>query len=95
HRQSIDSVDGSITFYISKALQRVLQLKPHIGRSSVAGIIERVFPEMRDPFHVYLKSSEIIFMQDFLEDPRLLCGSMEQIGLFDRVEEAYDAVVKA
>ncbi|MCB2218468.1 MBL fold metallo-hydrolase [Desulfofustis glycolicus] len=93
HRQSIDSVDSAISFYITKALQRVLQLKPHIGRNSVAGIIEQVFPEMKDPFHVYLKSSEIIFMQDFLENPEPLRASLEQAGLFARVEEGYHAAV--
>jgi hydroxyacylglutathione hydrolase len=93
HRQSIDSVDTALCFYITKALQRVLHLKPHIGHSTVAGIIEQVFPEMKDPFHVYLKASEITFMQDFLEDPQPLRISLEQTGLFSRLEERYHGAV--
>lgn len=93
HRQSIDSVDTALCFYITKALRRVLQLKPYIGHNTVASLIEQVFPEMKDPFHVYLKSSEILFMQDFLEDPEPLRISLEQAGLFARVAEGYRAAV--
>ncbi len=93
HRKRIESVDATILFYIRKTLRRVQQLRPHIGDLSVAEIIAQVFPTMTDPFHIYLKSSEIIFMQEFLEYPELLGTALKEIGLFDEVAEGYNQVV--
>ncbi len=93
HRQSISGVDETLLFYVTKALQRAGQLKPHLGCASVADIIARLFPDMKDPFHVYLKASEIAFMTDFIEDPGPLRESFSAIGLFGRMEESFAAVV--
>jgi len=93
HRERIESVDATILFYIRKTLRRARHIQPYAGDFSVAEIIERVFPSMTDMFHIYLKSSEIVFMQEFLEQPELLGTALKAIGLFDKVAEDFNRVV--
>jgi len=93
HRQKIESVDATILFYIRKTLRRVRQLQPHLGDRSIAEIISRVFSTMDDPFHIYFKTSEIVFMLGFLEHPELLGTALEKIGLFDEVAEDFHKVI--
>ena len=95
HRKMIESVDATILFYIRKTLRRVQQLLPYISDLSVAEIIGQVFPTMTDPFRIYLKTSEIIFMQEFLEYPELLGAALREIGLFDAVAGDYNQVVSS
>lgn len=90
HRKRIDSVDQTILFYISKVFDRLNRLKPHIEKMSVAGVIEQIFGSaLRDPFHVYLKASEISFMKDFMEQPGLMKEALEKMNLFSDVEEKF------
>jgi 2,4-dienoyl-CoA reductase (NADPH2) len=92
HRQYVKSVDGALIFYVKTLLERSVQLLPLKGLE-VNEIIDRLFKgKQEDPFFVYLKISEIIFMLDFLEKPALLKASLEQIGLFDKVSGLYEAV---
>jgi len=93
HRQSIDSVEATIRFYIVKTLYRAEQLKSSINNYSVAEVIDRVFgKKMIDPFHVYVKTSEIVFMKDLLENPELIRSSLETIGWFEQVKEDYERI---
>lgn len=94
HRRHIDSVERTLLFYISKTLHRVSYLLPHIHEKTVAGLIEHLFSSMTDPFHIYLKASEIVFMKDFLADPDLLAGALKEIGLFEPVADLYCGVVE-
>jgi len=94
HRYTIESVEATILFYISKMLHRVKQLLPHIGSNSIARIIEDVFSTMNDPFHIYLKASEIVFMSDFLQRPELLSLALEEIGLYESVADSFSKVIK-
>ncbi len=94
HRGTVDSVDKTILFYITKLLRRVGQLLPHFDSYSVAEVIDRVFPSMNDPFHIYLKASEIVFMKDFLAQPQLLSSSLAEIGLFDQVVDLFQEVLE-
>jgi hypothetical protein len=90
HRQTIDSVKAIIQFYISKLLNRVEQLLPVKDEPNVARLISRLFNNsMTDVFHIYLKASEIIFMQDFLAEPELLENALAEIGLMDNVAALY------
>ncbi len=90
HRHTVDSVDVIILFYIAKMLQRVEQLRPFRAEEHIAEIIQRLFGNtMKEAFHIYLKASEIIFMQDFLKDPQRLRDSLEDIGLFEDVAEQF------
>lgn len=89
HRGSVDGVDQAILFYVTTLMERSAKLSPHRGLA-VSEIVERIFTgRLTDPFQVYLKVSEIVFMLDFLEHPELLKASLEEIGLFDRVAELY------
>ncbi|MBM9603499.1 MBL fold metallo-hydrolase [Desulfopila inferna] len=94
HRNNIDSVDDSLLFYVSKMLGRVRQLGEYGRHANVAEVIERLFADsVKEPFHVYLKASEIIFMQDFLHHPELLKKSLVEINLFHQVEPLYTTAV--
>ncbi len=90
HRVSIDSVDETLIFYVAKMLDRVVSLGSAVHKDNIAGTIDKLFgSKVKDPLHVYLKASEIAFMQDFLEQPQILKDSLQTIGLFDHVVEKY------
>lgn len=92
HRHSVDSLDDAILFYVTTLLERAAQLLP-VRRLAISAIIEHLFQgRLTEPFFVYLKASEIIFMLDFIDNPALLRSSLEQIGLFPRVAEQFAAV---
>lgn len=94
HRRHIDSVERTILFYISKTLHRVSYLLPHIHEKTVAGVIEHLFSSMTDPFHIYLKASEIVFMKDFLAAPGLLADALKEIDLFEPVADLFYGVLE-
>jgi 2,4-dienoyl-CoA reductase (NADPH2) len=57
-------------------------------------IIEAIFRKrLSEPFFVYLKASEIVFMLDFLENPDLLRASLEGIGLFDGIADPFQLAI--
>jgi 2,4-dienoyl-CoA reductase (NADPH2) len=92
HRRYIDGVDEAIVYYVTTLLERVVQLLP-FKRLPMNLIIERLFKgRLTEPFFIYLKVSEIVFMLDFLDNPTLLKSTLTQIGLFDQVVELYAAV---
>lgn len=91
HRQYVEGVDGAIRFYVTTLLERAQLLRPwrHLP---LYEIIEQVFQgRLTDPFFIYLKASEIVFMQDFLDAPHRLQQSLERIGLYDRVSDLFAA----
>lgn len=94
HRQHVDSVDKTLLFYLNKMMQRVGQLLPYLSVYSVAEVIGNVFPTMNDPFHIYLKASEIIFMKDFLAQPALLISSLNEIDLYQPLADLFDEVIE-
>jgi 2,4-dienoyl-CoA reductase (NADPH2) len=89
HRYAIASIDSTILFYIKKVLYRARQVLPFSRDYSTAEIIDQLFSHITDPFHIYFKASEVIFLQDFLEQPDKLRISLEQIGLFAGVAEDF------
>jgi hydroxyacylglutathione hydrolase len=90
HRDHVDSVDEVLLFYVSKMLDRAAMLDQSTRRQNVAKILESLFgSKLQDPLHIYLKASEIVFMQDFLENPQLLENSLKAIGLFDELAESF------
>jgi 2,4-dienoyl-CoA reductase (NADPH2) len=92
HRTSANSVDEALVFYVKTLMERAAQILPFKGQT-VDKIIGHIFKgRLTEPFFVYLKISEIVFMLDFLDNPTLLKSSLEQIGLFDAVSELYAAV---
>ena len=92
HRHYIEGVDVAILFYVTTLLERVGQLLP-FRKMDMNGIIEQLFKgRLVEPFFIYLKISEIVFMLDFIENPSLLKASLQQIGLFEQVSALYAAV---
>lgn len=92
HRQYIKSVDEAILFYVTTLLERAVQVLP-FRHLPLTEIIERLFEgRLSDPFFVYLKVSEVVFMLDLIENPAPLRVSLDQAGLFDRVERLFAAV---
>jgi 2,4-dienoyl-CoA reductase (NADPH2) len=86
HRNSIDSIDDTILFYVGKMLNRATLLKQFSSKDSIAHIVGQLFGKVRShPFHYYLKASELVFLRDFMRCPELLRTSLEQIGLYEPV----------
>lgn len=94
HRHYIESLDEAVIFYVKTLLERAVQILP-LRALPLTEMIERLFQgRLSDPFIVYLKVSEVLFMLDFIENPALLKVSMEEIGLFERVSELFWAVAQ-
>ena len=94
HRDSVASLDDTILFYVNKMLERAGQVKKFSDAASIRDVVGLVFKDaLTDPFVIYLKVSEIVFMRDFLAEPERLKASLEQIGLFDKVSDLYATVV--
>ena len=82
HREGVDSIDSTISSYIQKLKERAAQVKKNAGADSVRELISRLFGEtLSDPFIVFLKVCEVVFMLDYLAEPDKLERSLEQIGL--------------
>jgi 2,4-dienoyl-CoA reductase (NADPH2) len=91
HRQYVTSLDDAVLYYVTTLLERAAKLLPH-RNLPINRIIEHLFKgRIVEPFFIYLKVSEIIFMLDFIEHPECLKASLEQIGLFEQVRYQYDA----
>jgi hydroxyacylglutathione hydrolase len=94
HRHSIKSLDEAVLFYVKTLIERAVQILP-FRDLPLTEMIEQLFQgRLSDPFLVYLKVSEILFMLDFIENPALLKASLEQIGLYDKVSALYRAVAR-
>lgn len=92
HRQYVGGVDEAILLYVRTLLERAAQVLP-FREVNLNIMIEQLFKgRLTEPFLIYLKVSEIVFMLDLLEKPDLLKSSLEQIGLFDQVSGLYAAV---
>jgi hydroxyacylglutathione hydrolase len=93
HREHVNSFEETILFYIGKMLERVKQLLPYADDDNVARIIDEIFGKDRiEPFHVFIKASEIVFMKDFLQDPDRLRDALVATGLFPAVSDHFQAV---
>ena len=94
HRNSIDSMDDTIVFYVGKLLDRAAQLHRFSRKDSVAQIVGQLFGAgQSNPFHYYLKASELVFMRDLMRCPDFLRSSLEKIGLFEPVSEKFQQIV--
>ncbi len=85
HRQSVESLDDAILFYVGKLCERAERLRDFPADLPVPRLLERLFGDtLPDPFVAYLKASEIVFMRDFLAEPGRLRQSLAAIGLLER-----------
>ena len=66
HRREVHSVKDCLIFYVNKIIRRAGQLRSYAESMSVAAILEEMFggADMQ-PFHLYLKISELLFFRDF------------------------------
>jgi hydroxyacylglutathione hydrolase len=95
HRETVSSVDGVILFYVGKLLERTARIQSELFRGSLAETVQRQFGGTeRDPFHLFLKASEVAFIQDFLADPGRLRVALEGIGLFESLSRDFARVTK-
>lgn len=94
HRYSIESVDQTIVFYVSKLLRRATQLQPYQGEEKLLFLIDKLLGgRMTDIFHIYLKASEILFMKDLIKQPQLLKHALMKVGLYEDVADLYQRAV--
>jgi 2,4-dienoyl-CoA reductase (NADPH2) len=93
HRHYVVSLDEAILFYVRTMLERALQVFRY-KELPMPELIDRLFEgRISEPFFVYLKLSEVIFMLDFIENPDLLKLSLQEIGLFSRVDDLFTRFV--
>ncbi len=93
HRQEVGSLEETILFYAGKLLERAARIKTFAGVPAVSEVVRGLFGDsLVDPFVVYIKASEVIFMRDFLAAPGRLRSALERIGLFSRISDAFAAV---
>ena len=93
HRGYVDGVDQTLLFYLRKLLERAGQVKLFAELEKVSDVVRRIFgAALVDPFFIYLKTSEIYFMRDFLAQPAELKLALERIGLFDQVRDLYESL---
>ena len=93
HRESVESVDAGILFYVGKLLERAGRLQPFAATASLPQLVRELFGDnYKHPFHIYLKASEILFMRDFLRQPQRLREALAGIGLLAPVAGQLDAL---
>lgn len=96
HRESIDSVDANLLFYVGKLLERSTRVASCDLRMSISELVPHLFgADLAHPFLVYLKASELFFIRDFLARPGLMRQSLEDIGLFEPLAGLFDKVQQA
>lgn len=94
HRHTIEGVDTNIIFYVTKLLERSAKIKLIDPTRSIAEVARELFTNKHSPpFAIYLKASELVFIRDFLEQPRLLRQALETIGLFPQVADLYNTAL--
>lgn len=91
HRESIESVDSCLLFYIRKLLERAKQARTFPLSMNAFDIVSKLFDiEAAHPFVSYLKASEIVFIRDFLADPERLRSTLTTIDLLKPVEKHFN-----
>ncbi|MCW8859639.1 MAG: MBL fold metallo-hydrolase [Deltaproteobacteria bacterium] len=96
HRESIDSVDNCLLFYVRKLLERATRIsKLPLSMSAVEIVFKLFKDDFTRPFVSYLKASEVIFLRDFLAEPELLQKVLSDIGLFSQVAENFNRAVSS
>ena len=96
HRQSIESIDANIIFYVGKLLERSVRIKALDERLPVADLVPQLLgADLSHSFLVYLKASELVFIRDFLAQPELLRQSLQEIKLLQPLAKQFDRVLHA
>ena len=93
HREHT-SIEDIVTFYATKTIERASKIKQY-KELPVYQILKTVLPQaLEDPFLSYIKTSEILFFLDFLNNPNLLISSLKEAGLFnEKIEQAMKSII--
>jgi len=85
HNDWIVGVDEQILFYCHKLIRRSRKIEPLFRqRKSIFEILIHLFPDLfKTPFKVYIKTGELFFLMDYLNEPDRLHRSLRQLGLAD------------
>lgn len=95
HKDSIVSVDHSICQYVGKLLERARRSRNYTEELNAPEVVEKLFGgTVEEPFLKYLKTSEIVFIQDFLNDPQPLKTALETAGLYPQLADQFDRAVR-
>ena len=82
HRRIVGQVDEVVRFYVDKLRERAVQLEQFPVGTQVSKIVATMFGDiLNNPVVTYLKASEVLFMQDYLECPQLLENALHEFGL--------------
>ncbi len=95
HRETIESVDSCLLFYVGKLLERAARIKELPMDMTAAEIVTKLFKndDSKHPFVSYLKASEVVFLRDFLAEPELLQNVLVDVGLFSPVADVFSHAV--
>ena len=86
HRQPVASIEAWIEFVVTKLTERTRALSPLLlSEASVYRVTREFFDSQLDePFMFYMKASEVVLSQDFLQAPELLSEALDHNGLLDK-----------
>ncbi len=93
HREHT-SIEEIATFYVTKMIERA-SLIENISHLKVFEILKKILPQsLNDGFIAYIKTSEILFFLDFLNNPFLLYESLNKINLLDaKLKSRFDKLL--
>ncbi len=93
HREHT-SIEDIVTFYVTKTIERASKINEHKDLP-VYQILKAILPKaLKDPFTAYIKTSEILFFLDFLNNPNLLILSLKEAGLLNKkIEQAMKIIL--
>lgn len=92
HRVGVDSLEETVLFYVGKLLERAGRIRAYAGEQKISVVVRQLFDaSWDDPFLIFLKTSEVVFMKDFLARPERLREGLVELGLFDAVSDLYAA----
>lgn len=80
HRRAVAGLDETVLAYVSKLRDRAARLAAAPAGVSLRELIDRLPGRSDDPFVTYLKASELLFMRDYLAEPRLLDDALSALG---------------
>ena len=95
HRDYIDSVDERIIFFVEKLIGRSETVAPLINSGKSFFEIAMSLPgsESGDYFRMYIKTSEVVFISDFLSEPELLIEALKINHLYGHVKDKLEALI--
>lgn len=95
HREKPESIRNTLFEYLQTLLYRVDCFLPYRKEADLMIMVERVLQgRIKGPLHIYMKASEIVFMQDFLKAPDCLRQALIKIGLYEEFAEPFEKVVR-